>query len=47
MSENINPEIDGEENNEEQAWLEIPAWLTYSWDTDRDIREDMEEWYIN
>jgi len=47
MSENINPEIDGEENNEEQTWLEIPAWLTYSWDEDRDIKEDMEEWYIN
>ncbi|MCD5385118.1 DNA gyrase subunit A, partial [Candidatus Gracilibacteria bacterium] len=47
MSENINPEIDGEENNEEQAGLEIPAGLTYSGDTDRDIREDMEEGYIN
>ena len=48
MSENTNPEIEWEEeNNEEQTWLEIPKWLTYEGDTDRDIREDMEEGYIN
>ncbi len=48
MSENENKEIDWEEeNNEEQTWLKIPEGIIYSGDTNRDIREDMEEGYIN
>ena len=48
MSENEKKEIEWEEeNNEQQTWLEIPKWLTYEGDTDRDIKEDMEEGYLN
>ena len=36
-----------EENDAEQTWLNISKWIVYKGDTDRDIREDMEEGYLN
>jgi len=43
---NVVPE--GEENNEgNQTDLNIDTWISYAWDENRDIREDMEEGYID
>jgi len=56
MSENENPNLDIEEgeeednnneNNEEQTWLEIPTGIVYAWDKDRNIRDEMEECYLD
>ncbi len=43
MSENINPQ--NEENN--QIGLDIDDSITYSWDENRDIKDEMEQWYLD
>ncbi len=35
------------ENKDEQINLEINNNITYAWDVDKDIKDDMEEWYID
>ena len=49
MAENdVVPEgEEGLENEKNQTWLEIPAGISYEWDENRDIKEDMEEGYID
>ena len=44
----LNLENDENLNNEEnQTDLELDTWIKYEWDVDKDIREDMEEGYID
>jgi len=49
LNENENtPENEEDEDLEnEQTWLDIPAWVTYDWDSDKSIREEMETCYID
>jgi DNA gyrase subunit A len=47
-NENLTPEWENEDQNEsEQTWLEIPTWLTYDWDQNRNINDEMETCYID
>jgi len=48
-NENLNEDsnIEEWENNEEQTWLEIPTWIVYSGDTNRNIKDEMEECYLD
>ena len=53
-NENSNNEIEEntennteEELNAEQTWLEIPTWMSYSWDSNRSIRSEMETCYLD
>lgn len=44
--------VENEENNNEnweveQIWLDIPKWIVYSWDADRNIRDEMETCYLD
>ena len=43
-NENLNSE---EDNSDEQTWLEIPKWLVYGWDSDRNIWDEMETCYLD
>ena len=49
MAENdINTEGEEDlENDDTQTWLNIDTHVSYDWDEDKDIREDMEEGYID
>jgi len=33
-------------NDNEQVWLDIPQWVVYSWDTNRNIKNEMETCYL-
>lgn len=49
-NENLNNEIEDnseDENNEEQTWLDIPTWIVYTGDTNRNIRDEMETCYLD
>lgn len=48
-NENQNPELEEENEPEtpEQTWLEIPTWLTYEWDQNRNISDEMETCYLD
>lgn len=47
MSENEKIDIEGEGNEEEQTWLEIPTGIVYEWDENRNIRDEMETCYLD
>lgn len=43
--ENISEE--NEENKNEQIWIDIPKWIVYTWDQNRNIRDEMEVCYLD
>jgi DNA gyrase subunit A len=48
-NENLNPELEGENEDSslsEQTGLNIPTWITYTWDKDRNINDEMEDCYL-
>ncbi len=49
-NENLNNEMEENienDNNEEQTGLDIPTWIVYTWDTHRNIRDEMEVCYLD
>lgn len=50
MSDLENKNLDqgnSEENTPEQTWMEISTWVTYSWDENRSIKDEMETCYLD
>ncbi len=45
MAEN-NENFEWEENDVEQTWMDIPTWVTYAWDENKDIKIEMEWCYL-
>ncbi len=46
MSENTNENINPEENDWEQTSLGLSNWITYEWDSNRSIKDEMENCYL-
>lgn len=46
-NENTSENEEDEDLENEQTWLDIPTWVTYDWDSDKGIREEMETCYID
>ncbi len=46
-NQNIEENTNEEENDEEQTWLDIPQGITYDWDSNRSIKTEMEDCYLD
>jgi len=46
MSENTNDNINSEENDWEQTSLGLSNWISYEWDSNRSIKDEMESCYL-
>ena len=46
-NQNLEENTNDEQNEEEQTWLDIPQGITYEWDSNRSIRTEMEDCYLD
>jgi len=47
-NENLNPdEQENDEQNEAQTSIDVPTWLVFDWDENRNINDEMESCYLD